>query len=68
MERDEFMVRLDETLQLAVKVKAALRRTGKTQGWTKCPRCGGRVVAVLRGHKLHLHMACATPNCIRMME
>ena len=61
---DDFM----ETFTLAQKIKAALKANGKRRGWTKCPRCGGRIVAVLAGRRDHLHMACETPNCIRMME
>lgn len=61
---DDFM----ETFRLAVKLKAALKDKGKRRGWTKCPRCGGRIVAVLAGKRDHLHMSCETPNCIRMME
>lgn len=57
-----------ETFKLAQKLKAALKDKSKRQGWTKCPRCGGRIVATLLGRKDHLHMACSTPNCIRMME
>lgn len=55
-------------LDLAYKVKGDLKRKGKRKGWTKCPICGQRVNAILAGHKDHLHMACVTPNCIRLME
>ena len=61
---DSFM----EAFRLAEKVKAALKAKGKLQGWTKCPRCGGRINAILAGSRDHLHMSCETPNCIRMME
>lgn len=64
----DFMASLNQTLTLAVKVKAALKAKGKRQGWTKCPRCGGRINAILAGSRDHLHMSCETPNCIRMME
>jgi ssDNA-binding Zn-finger/Zn-ribbon topoisomerase 1 len=63
-----FADRFMETFRLAVKLKAALKEKGKRRGWTKCPRCGGRIVAVLAGRRDHLHMARNTPNCIRMME
>lgn len=59
---------LMEAMQLASKVKAALLKKGKRRGWTKCPRCGGRVNAALAGPRQHIHMACETPNCIRVME
>lgn len=62
------MERMGETLVLAVKLKAALKAKGKRRGWTKCPRCGGRIVAVLCGSKDHIHVACQTPNCMSVME
>jgi len=55
-------------LELAHKVKAALKKKKKRKGHTKCPICGQRVNAILAGPKDHLHMACVTPNCIRLME
>jgi hypothetical protein len=67
-EPNDFRSAMLETMNLASKVKAALLRKGKRHGWTKCPRCGGKVHASLAGHKNHLHMACETPNCMRMME
>ena len=57
-----------EVIHLAVKLKEAMKRKDKRQGWTKCPRCGGKINAVLAGRKDHIHMACETENCIRMME
>jgi hypothetical protein len=68
MNDQDFMARVCETIGLAIKVKAALKNKGKRRGWTKCPRCGGRIVAFLAGRHDHLHMSCETPNCIRMME
>lgn len=65
---DDFMASMRETLGLATKVKAALLAKGMRQGWTKCPRCGGKITAILAGRRDHLHMACETPNCIRMTE
>lgn len=59
---------LMEAMQLASKVKAALLKKNKRRGWTKCPTCGGRINAVLAGHKNHIHMACETPGCFRLME
>jgi hypothetical protein len=53
---------------LAMKIKAALKAKERRHGWTKCPRCGGKITAILAGRRDHLHMACETPNCIRMME
>lgn len=64
----DFMAKVRETIDLATKVKAALKAKGKRQGWTKCPRCGGKITAFLAGRRDHLHMACETPNCIRMTE
>jgi hypothetical protein len=56
-------------MDLASRVKAAMRAKNRTQAWTKCPKCGGKVRAVLAGRKQHLHMACETAGCtIRMME
>ena len=57
-----------EVFALAAKVKAAMLRKDRRQVWTKCPRCGGKIIAVLAGRRNHLHMACQTPNCIKMME
>ena len=57
-----------ETIQLAGKLKAAMKRKDKRRGWTKCPKCGCKINAVLAGRKDHIHMACETENCIRMME
>lgn len=68
MTDSNFAARVGETIALAIKVKAALKEKQKRRGSTKCPRCGGRIVAVLAGKRDHLHMACETPNCIRMME
>lgn len=54
--------------ELGMKLKRAMKRKGKRRGWTKCPKCGGKINAVLAGRKDHIHMACETENCIRMME
>jgi len=59
---------LEETLKLGLRVKRALQRKGKTRGWTKCPRCGGKIHAILAGHRQHLHMICETKSCISLME
>lgn len=65
----DFMADFDQSLTLALKVKAAMKAKGKTTAWTKCPRCGGKVRAVLAGHKQHIHMACETAGCnVRVME
>jgi ribosomal protein S27AE len=64
----DFWDKVRPTLELAQKMKAAMKAKGKTTAWTKCPRCGGKVRAVLAGHKQHIHMACETAGCIRMME
>lgn len=66
--REAFLKHLDVTMDLAIKVKAALKKKSKRRGWTKCPICGEKVTAVLAGNKDHLHMSCSTPHCIRMME
>jgi ribosomal protein S27AE len=39
-----------------------------TRATRTCPKCGGKVNMVLAGRKNHLHGACETPNCIRIME
>ena len=65
----DFMADFDQSLTLAMKVKAEMKAKGKTSAWTKCPRCGGKVRAVLAGHKQHIHMACETRGCnVRVME
>lgn len=56
------------TIILAGKLKHAMKEKGKRSGWTKCPKCQGKITAVLAGRKDHLHMSCETSNCIRMME
>lgn len=66
--REAFLKHLNVTMNLATKVKAALKKKGKRRGWTKCPICGGKITAILAGNKDHLHMSCSTPHCIRMME
>ena len=67
-DRAAFIARMGETMAFATKVKAALKAKGKRSGWTKCPCCGGKVRAVLCGRKDHLHMACETDGCVRMMQ
>ena len=57
-----------QTIELAMRAKRAMIEKDKRRGWTKCPRCGGKITAVLAGRKNHLHMACETEGCIRMME
>lgn len=58
-----------EVMELAVRVKRAMKAKNQSRAWTKCPKCGGKVRAVLAGHRQHLHMACETAGCnIRMME
>lgn len=57
-----------DILDLGLRLKRALKRKGKTRGWTKCPRCGGKIHAILAGRKQHLHMCCETKSCISMME
>lgn len=61
--------RLMQVFNLGQRLKVALKEKGKRRGWTKCPRCGGKVIAVLAGKRDHLHMGCQTPGCdVRMME
>lgn len=67
-DKPDFMANIEQTLDLAIKVKAALKAKGKRRGWTMCPRCGGKIAAFLAGSRDHLHMSCETQNCIRMME
>ena len=57
-----------KTIHLGIKLKKAMKHKGKRQGWTKCPKCGGKINAALAGRNDHIHMACETENCIRMME
>ena len=53
---------------LAGRVKAAMKRKGKRRAWTKCPRCGGRIIAHLAGPRDHIRMACVSVGCVRVME
>lgn len=55
-------------MDLASKVKEAMLRKGKRRVWTKCPRCGKKVSAVLAGRRDHLRMSCETKGCIWVME
>ncbi len=55
-------------MALAGRVKRAMQRKGRRRAWTRCPRCGGRILAALGGRKDHIHMACETENCVRIME
>lgn len=55
---DDALDDMMETIALAERVKAAMKRKERRQGWTKCPRCGGRVRCVLAGSRDHLHMSC----------
>ena len=64
----EFDEGMAQCFNLALRVKKALKAKGKQRGWTKCPRCGGRINAVLAGRKEHIHMACETKNCMQVME
>ena len=65
---DDFMVSVRETLVVGLKFKGKMLARGLTTAWTKCPRCGGRIDAVLAGPKKHIHMSCRTLGCIQMME
>jgi hypothetical protein len=68
-DRSAFFDHVVGVMDLASRVKAAMRAKNRTRAWTKCPKCGGKVLAVLAGRKQHLHMACETAGCnIRMME
>jgi hypothetical protein len=49
-------------------LKDAMRAKGKRRGWTRCPRCGGKITAILAGRKDHIHMACEKLDCLRLME
>lgn len=54
---------------LGSKVKAAMLEKGKRQAWTVCPKCKGKVYAVLAGNRNHLHMRCSSEGCdVWMME
>lgn len=39
-----------------------------TRARRTCPKCGGTVNMILAGAKQHLHGACETPKCMRIME
>lgn len=61
--------RFMQVISLGMRLKSAMKLKGKRRGWTKCPRCGGKVIAVLAGKRDHLHMGCQTEGCdVRMME
>lgn len=60
--------RMRVTVELADKLKAALKRKNKRQGWTECPVCGHKVTAWVEGTHNHFRMRCATAGCLWLME
>lgn len=59
---------VSQTLTLAMKIKAAMKKKGKRRAWTKCPTCGGKIIATLAGRKDHIHMGCRDNGCHTLME
>ena len=47
-----------ETLEKAMKWKAAIIKRGLTRAYAPCPYCFGKWHGVLAGPKKHLHMRC----------
>lgn len=70
VEKDpDWLKDVSETLMLASRLKRALLRKKKRRGWTKCPRCGSKVHAVLAGPRNHIHMGCENKECnVRCLE
>lgn len=68
MTDDDFMKAVRETLEVGLKLKGKMIERGLDRARTKCPKCGGRIDAVLVGRKKHIHMACRTTGCMQMME
>lgn len=65
---DEFQKVVALTVKTGMKLKERMKTRGLRKAWTKCPKCDGRLEAVLVGHKFHMHMRCRTPGCLQMME
>ena len=65
---DDFMAGMRQAFETGLKLKSRMIERGLDRAQTKCPRCGGRIDAILAGPKKHIHMSCRTPSCIQMME
>ena len=48
--------------------KRLMKRRGSIRAKRTCPNCGGTVNMILAGPRQHIHGACETPKCIRIME
>ena len=57
-----------KTIEFAQRAKAQMIERNMTRARKRCPDCGGMVRLVLTGRKNHLHMACETVGCMRLME
>lgn len=55
-------------ITFAMKLKASMKKKNVRRGIATCPKCGGKVTAILAGSRDHIHMACETKNCMAMME
>lgn len=64
-----FEQQVNETIEVATKMRKIMERKKISRARAKCPRCGkGFVHAVLVGPKKHMHMQCDTTNCLMMMQ
>lgn len=48
--------------------KRKMIERNSTRATRTCPNCGGKVNMILAGPKKHLHGACETQGCMRIME
>ena len=56
------------TIQFAMECKAQMLNHGARRARKTCPICGATVNMVLAGPRNHIHLACETQNCMRLME
>lgn len=67
-ERDTFRAWMNDHTQRMVIVMTAIPREG-FEGKLLCPACGGGTVRWTRASgNRHLHAACSTPHCFRIMQ
>lgn len=49
---------LRKTIDIAIKLKAAMHKRSIRRARCVCPRCGGMIWGALAGPRSHLHMSC----------
>lgn len=64
----DFMAAVAQTITTATRLKSKMKERGLTRAQTICPRCDGRLDAVLIGPKQHMRLWCSTPGYMQMME